>query len=157
MIRFFFGADSRRLSAAMCMAVSLFLCPSLVQAEESLVLATSSESSFDEMSAREIRRLYLGARIHRAQKPLDPVLNNTDQRMTEMFMQKVMFVSDVMYQRNILKAVIRGRMTRPKTFEVHEELVKAILSKPGCVTYMWASQVAQDSRLKVVTQLWQAK
>lgn len=154
MIRFFFRTDSRRLSAAMCMAISLFLCPSLAQADESLVLVTARESQFDEISAKEVRRLYLGARIHRAQKQLEPVLNNTDEHMTEMFMQKVMFISDAVYQRTILAAVIRGRMTRPKTFEAHEALVKAILAKPGCVTYMWASQAEQDSRLKVVARLW---
>ena len=122
--------------------------------ERVLVLVASSSSAIAALPQPEIRRLYLGAPVIRNGEALEPLRNLSDQSLQEVFLQRVVFMSERAYEHQILSKVFRVGGKRPATYYANEDLVEALSSSPNAVSYMWLDAAQTDWRVKVVTELW---
>ena len=74
--------------------------------------------------------------------------------MTEVFLQKIIFMSKRDYERQLVSRVFRTGGQRPAAYDNADELVEKLLGTPGSVSFMWATQLEQHEDLKSLGILW---
>jgi hypothetical protein len=135
----------------------IFLNSQIIQAltRQSLVLATSTESSLPALTVQEARKLFLGMQIQKAGAHPVPLLNISDPLIFEVFLQNVAFMSASVYENQSLSVVFRLGGKRPERFDDLKTLVAALQQNPGTVTFLWENQVRENEGIKTVNVLWQ--
>ncbi len=129
----------------------------LPAAELTLVLVAGEQSSISKISPAEVRRLYLGAPVVSGGRVLEPLRNETDSLLREVFMQQVLFMSTSAYERQILVRTHRTGAAPPPAYANARQLADALQTDPQAVTYMFRETALATSGIKIVTQLWQEK
>jgi hypothetical protein len=127
---------------------------SYAASERTLVLVASASSDLGTLSPPEIRRLYLGGAVVRNGQQLEPLRNLSDASLQEIFLQRVVYLSERAYERQIISAVFRLGGKRPVAYDDARELLAALRKSPSTVSYMWADMVPQNQGIAVVTELW---
>lgn len=122
---------------------------------ERLVLVTSSRSTLPALTPSEVRKLFLGRPVVKDGVRLEPLRNSTDPILQEVFLQKVVFMSGRAYERQLLSNVFREGGERPGDFNNTDQLLAALQSKTGSLTYMWENSAKSTPGVKVITELWQ--
>jgi hypothetical protein len=118
------------LSACMLLAMPI------VHAEEQrIVIVVSEESDITAISAKEVRRAYLGATIVLEGIEIKPLLNQTDKLAVEVFLQKVLFMSAEAYERQLVLRAFRGGSS-PKPYENRVDLLAALHNDKATITFM---------------------
>ena len=140
-------------------AIVLWLCLSSITGhpqtkDDSLVLVSSSSTELESLSHADVRKLFLGIPIIKDNIRLLPVLNTGDPLMTEIFLQKIIFMSKRDYERQLVSRVFRSGGQRPAEYDNADELVEKLISTPGSVSFMWATQLEQHKDLRSLGQLW---
>ena len=121
----------------------------------SVVLVASSGSSRpDTFSVSELRRLFLGIPVRRGGEMVTPLINASDKDIYQAFLQKVMFMSEANYQRQLVLRVFRRGGKRPQVYRDPRKLVQAMTVGPLGVTFMTREQVKQLQGVEVVQPLW---
>ena len=123
-------------------------------AEEQLVLIVSSESKIEQLDSLELRKLFLGLTVIQGGNRLRPVLNETDPRVKEIFLQNIVSMSDTTYDRNLLRLTLIQGQSQPTPYKDVALLLKAVAADPSTVSYAWSKDVAHDPRIKVLRILW---
>lgn len=122
--------------------------------QRSLLVVTSIDSSLTSISPKEVRKLFLGVPVSIEGIRLQPLRNITDREIQEVFLQKVMFMSERNYERRLLSFVFRHGGERPETFPTLPELVHALRKSSDTISYMWSDELANYKDLKSVGVLW---
>jgi len=122
--------------------------------QHTLILVSSQDSSIPALSPLDIRKLFLGVPIIRNGLILKPLRNATDPFLTEVFLQKVIFMSERSYDRELLSRVYRLGGKRPKIYSVNTELVNELRHIPGTLTYMWLDDIENTAGLKSLGVIW---
>ncbi len=117
------------------------------------VLVAGLGASLGELDNRDIRKLYLGYSLERNGLVLEPVINRTDPRLYEEFLQKVLFMSDGHYRRQVVSRVFRTGGRRPIEVESVEQLVQVLEEQPGRLSFLWSHRADPD-RMRVLGGLW---
>jgi len=139
------------LTACLC----LFSFNSLADSSQrALMLVCSQDSGISELTPIEIRKLFLGVPVMRNGEPLKPLRNATDPLITEVFLQKVIFMSEQSYERELLSRVYRLGGERPEIYSKNSELVNELREIPGTLTYMWSDEVEDTTGLKSLAVIW---
>lgn len=122
---------------------------------EELVLIVSADSKIEQLDSLEVRKLFLGLTVTHDGHRLRPVLNEADARVNEIFLQNVVSMSDITYDRRLLRLALQQGRTQPTAFKDTIQLIQAVAADPNAVSYAWATDVAHDSRVRIVRVLWQ--
>src|SRR5665647_535567 len=93
---------------AILLAASVLLTLMVYAEEQRIAIVASSHSGIKAISAKEVRRAYLGASIVLNGIEIKPLLNQTDKLVGEVFLQKVLFMSAEAYERLQLARAFRG-------------------------------------------------
>jgi hypothetical protein len=138
----------------------LCLCAASINGESQttqrrLLLVSSIESTTPSLSHKEVRKLYLGVPIVKNGIRLKPLRNASDKLMTEVFLQKIIFMSKRNYERQLVSRVFRLGGERPPAYSNIQELIHELQQSPQAVTYMWADQLALADNVKSIGILWQ--
>ncbi|MGA7750476.1 MAG: hypothetical protein WBQ69_01750 [Gallionella sp.] len=121
---------------AMLCAAFLLQALQVARAEEHhLVIVASADSSIKSMSIKEVRRVYLGAIIVVNGVEVKPLLNQSDKLVTEMFLQKVLFMSADAYERQSISRSFRGESS-PKAYNDLADLLAALKTNNMAITFM---------------------
>lgn len=120
--------------------------------EPALVLVANVHSPLESLSVAQVRKLYLGMPLLVGQQRIRPLRNNTNAVVQEIFMQKVMFMSTQAYERQILSRVFRMGGTRPAEYARVRDLVGALESDPGAVTYVLRAFAEMQPGLKIIEE-----
>jgi hypothetical protein len=123
-------------------------------ADDQLVLIVSADSKIEQLDSLEVRKLFLGLTVTHNGERLRPVLNEADARVKEVFLQNVVSMSDITYDRRLLRLALQQGRTQPTTYKDTALLLKAVASDPIAVSYAWARDVAHDSGVKILRVLW---
>ena len=123
--------------------------------DEELVLIVSADSKIEQLDSLEVRKLFLGLTVTHDGHRLRPVLNEADARVNEIFLQNVVSMSDITYDRRLLRLALQQGRTQPTAIKDTSLLIQAVGADPNAVSYAWASDVAHDSRVRIVRVLWQ--
>jgi hypothetical protein len=103
--------------------------------EQRIVVVANAGSGIQSMSAKEVRRAYLGASIVLNGVEVKPLLNQSDKLLTEMFLQKVLFMSADAFERQSISRAFRGGSS-PKVYTTLAELLAALRVDNAAITYM---------------------
>ena len=120
-----------------------------------LLLVCDTNSNLSYLSPTEIRKLFLNVPVIKNGVQLKPLRNVSDPLISDIFLQKVIFMSKRSYERKLLSRIFRyGGKNIPIYSEIHKLKAKLHLT-PEAVTYMWSDQVEQDNSLKSLGVLWE--
>lgn len=145
-----------RLLTAMLVSAALFIQAGVAdaaQGHKTLVLVSGSNMDIPPLTAEEVLFVFMDAPVVKNGVRLQPVLNESDQLLREVFLQKVMFMSWRHYQRRLVREAFSHGWPRPDVISDIPTLVQTLQSQPGTVTYMWES-TAKSLNVKVVQVLW---
>ena len=121
---------------AILFAACVLFAMAMVHADEQrIVIVTSAGSSIKAISAKEVRRAYLGATIVLDSVEIKPLLNRTDKLAGEVFLQKILFMSAEAYERQLLARAFRGE-SRPRAYENCTDLLAALQNDNATITFM---------------------
>jgi hypothetical protein len=123
-------------------------------ADEQLVLIVSADSKVEQLDSLEVRKLFLGLTVTHNDERLRPLLNETDPRIKEVFLQNVVSMSDITYDRRLLRLALQQGRTQPATYKDSSLLIKAVAADPIAVSYAWAKDVAHNPNVRIIRILW---
>ncbi|HWG69489.1 MAG TPA: hypothetical protein VN692_08750 [Steroidobacteraceae bacterium] len=140
--------------AATAVLVALLAAAAPVLAADELVLIVSADSKVEQLDSHEVRKLFLGLTVIHNGDRLRPVLNETDDRVKEIFLQNVVSMSETTYDRSVLRlALIQGQV-KPTAYKDIALLKKAVMADATAVSYAWEKDVVHDPRIKILRVLW---
>lgn len=122
--------------------------------DSSVVLVASPGFPPGTLGILELRRLFLGLPVYRGREELTPLINASDKVLYQAFLQKVMFMSEANYQRQLVMRVFRRGGKRPEVFRDPRKLARALRMAPLNITFMTREQVKQLKNVEVVQPLW---
>jgi hypothetical protein len=140
--------------AAAAVLISLLMASQRLLAAEQLVLIVSADSKVEQLDSLEVRKLFLGLTVTQHGDRLRPVLNESDSRVKEIFLQNVVSMSDTTYDRSVLRLTLIQGQAKPTVYRNLELLLKAVIADPTAVSYAWAKDVAQNPRIKLLRVIW---
>lgn len=135
---------------AIWLAIWALQAPLLAQAEQQrLAIVASADSNIKTLSAKEVRRAYLGASIVVDGVEIKPLRNLTQELGEEVFLQKVLFMSGEAYDRQLLARTFRGA-GRPKAYDNLLELLMALHSNDATITYMLYGTAVTTPGIRII-------
>jgi hypothetical protein len=140
--------------AATAVLLALLAAGAQVSAGEQLVLIVSADSRIAQLDSLEVRKLFLGLTVTQNGHRLRPVLNETGARVKEIFLQNIVSMSDITYDRSQLRLTLIQGQRQPTAYKDIALLLEAVAADPEAVSYAWTKDVAHDSRIRVLRVLW---
>ncbi len=122
---------------------------------QALVLVTANTTLMDKLSPTQFRKLFLNLPIISTGQALRPLLNTSDSFLYEIFLQKVVYMSERNYARMLISRTFRNGHPRPEKFSAQAKLVKALISTPASVSFMWRNAAEKEQQLRIVQKLWE--
>lgn len=119
-----------------------------------LVLVTDSATGVTSLSTSEVHKLFLGLPVEKAGHSLEAAINHSDPVLYEIFLQKIVYMSSISYERHLLSNVIQLGGQRPQVFNNIQSLISALKQKPGTVSVLWDSDLKTASDLTVIGEVW---
>lgn len=126
----------------------------LAAAGREVVLVVDAGSPVEHLDAIEVRTLFLQLPVHRSDRPLRPILNASDPQLKRVFLQHVVAMSQRAYDHRILGDVLQHGRSRPVELRTLDHVLAALYADQHAVSYVWAHQVANNPRIRVIRVLW---
>ncbi len=123
-------------------------------ADREVVLVVSAESSVLQLDPIEIQKLFLGFPVLRENHALHPVRNLSDDRLSDVFLQHIVAMSQSAYDRRILTQVLQQGRPRPAEVKTPAQVIEALASDRFAVSYMWLRDVPATPRMRILRVLW---
>ena len=138
------------LLALLCSAVVIL--PAF--ADETVVLIVSAESKVEQLDSLEVRKLFLGMTVTHNGDRLRPLLNESDPRLKDVFLQNIVSMTDMTYDRRILLLALQGGRSLPAVYTNSATLINSVAADPTAVSFAWAKDVQHDKRIRILRVLW---
>ncbi len=123
-------------------------------ANEKLVLIVSANSQIQQLDSLEVRKLFLGLTVTHGGNRLRPLLNESDPHMKDIFLQNIVSMSDITYDRHLLGMALKQGKSQPDSFKDSALLHAAVGADPNAVSFAWLKDVERNTHLKVLRILW---
>jgi hypothetical protein len=149
------GRSVKRIAAQWLL--TLLCCIAVVSpsaADEALVLIVSADSKVEQLDSLEVRKLFLGMTVTHNGDRLRPLLNEADSRLKDVFLQNIVSMTDMTYDRRLLRLALQGGRSLPAVYSNTIVLLNAVAADPVAVSFAWARDVRRDKRVKVLRVLW---
>lgn len=144
------------ITSFFCVGCLCVVSTSAVAAEARyLVLVYGALSHVPQLTPNEVRKLFLGVVLIKDGQRIEPLLNTTDPLLHEVFLQKIIFMSGDNYQRQLTARIASTGDPRPQAYTDRWQLISALRSRHGAVSFMWNKDVRAQMGLKVIQELWQ--
>jgi hypothetical protein len=131
---------------------ALLATPMAYAEEQRIAIVVNAESGITTISSKQVRRAYLGASIVLNGTEIKPLLNQTDQLATEVFLQKIMFMSAEAYERQLISRSFQGGI-RPRAYENLAVLLTALHSDNAAITFMPYETAINTSGIRIIGNL----
>ena len=131
--------------------VLLFSTSAFPQAKR-LVLVTGAQSTIPELTLNQVRRIYLGHALRGT--AITPLSNQSDDLLFEVFLQKVIFLSERDYEKRLITRTFQTGDRRPSIHLKERDLLHSLERQSGSVTFMWEETASRHPQLRVVKVLW---
>lgn len=93
--------------------------------------------------------------MEKAGHSLEAAINRSDPFLYEIFLQKIVYMSSISYERHLLANIIQIGGQRPQTFDNTRALISDLKHKPGTVSVLWDTDIKTASDLTVLGEVWQ--
>lgn len=137
---------------SLCLLVSTNVIAGKTQ--RSLSLVTGPNANIEGLTPVEVRKLFLGIPVIKNGKKLNVIRNESDPLLREVFLQKIIFMSERNYERYLLSRIVHRGGKKPEIYLDNSELVKKIQESSHAVTYMWSEQIESSSDITEILILW---
>ncbi len=117
--------------------------------EQRITIVASTGSGIKAISAKEVRRAYLGATIVLDGVEIKPLRNQTDKLAAEVFLQKVLFMSAEAYERQLLARAFRGG-SYPKAYDNLIDLLAALQKDHSTITFMLYETAIKTPGVRII-------
>jgi hypothetical protein len=144
---------SRFLNAIALGLVLLLPSVATLAATSSMVLVASRNSPLTTLSARDIRRSFLGSPIQSEGATIVPLRNLTAAIVYEDFLQHVLFMTETNYQRFLRNINYRDGTRVPDSVTVPALLLSRLSSNPLAITFMSREEAEKQPTLKILAEL----
>jgi len=118
------------------------------------VLVAATGTPMKKFSNKELRRLYLGYPVTNGKQRFEPLVNQSNEIIYQVFLQKVMFMSEQSYNRKLVTRVFRHGGERPLSFQKRGSLISALKVNSSAITFMMPDVAAGIEGIQVVQLLW---
>jgi hypothetical protein len=142
-------ASVKNIIAILLAACVLSATPMVHAEEQRIAIVASAGSGIKVISAKRVRRAYLGASIVLDGVEIKPLLNQTDKFAEEVFLQKVLFMSAEAYERQLLARAFRGG-SRPKAYENLTDLLAALHNDNATITFMLYETAINTPGIRII-------
>jgi hypothetical protein len=139
---------------ATAVLLTLLTAATPASAGEQLVLIVSAASRIEQLDSLEVRKLFLGLTVTHNGNRLRPVLNESDDRVKQIFLQNIVSMSDITYDRRLLRLSLIQGQTQPTAYKNITQLINSVAADPSAVSYAWAEDVAHETRIRILRVLW---
>src|SRR6202165_6114179 len=111
------GRSVKRIAATWLLAALVGVAVTMpAAADETLVLIVSADSKRDQPDSLEVRKLFLGMTVTHNGDRLRPLLNEAEPRLKDVFLQNVVSMADMTYDRRLLPLALQGGRSLPVTY-----------------------------------------
>lgn len=145
------------LGALLILSLNASGARGLAAEERQLVLVSAVSSKITPLSPIDVRRLFLGLPIIQNNARVEAVHNASDPLLTEVFLQKIIFMSAQNYERQLMERVFRSGGHRPIRHTDADKLIATLQDTPSALSYMWLNKAEKIPGIKVVQELWQGQ
>ena len=146
--------DPVKRIAAQVFLVLLLSAAAPALAGEELVLIVAADSNVKQLDSSSVRKLFLGLTVQRGGERLRPLLNESDTRLKEVFLQNIVSMSDSTYDRHVLQLSLEQGRKQPKVYQSNAQLINSVAADPTAVSYVWLRDVESDKRVRILRTLW---
>jgi hypothetical protein len=145
-----------KYNAAKCLLALLFSVAAILpaSADESLVLIVSADSKVEQLDSLQVRKLFLGMTVTHNGDRLRPLLNEAEPRLKEVFLQNIVSMTDMTYDRRTLRLALQGGRSLPVVYSDKVMLINSVAADPTAVSFTWAKDVQHDNRIRILRVLW---
>jgi hypothetical protein len=141
------------MGAILFAAYTLFAAAAVAHADEQrIAIIAGAGSSIKAITAKEVRRAYLGASIVLDGVEIKPLRNQTDKLAGEVFLQKALFMSAEAYERQLLARAFSGG-SRPKAYDNLADLLDALRNDNATITFMLYETAVNTPGIRIVGNL----
>jgi len=138
---------------AILFAVCVLLSTPMSRAEEQrIAIVVNADSGIKAISAKQVRRAYLGASIVLNGIEVRPLLNQSDQLAVEVFLQRILFMSAEAYERQLIAHSFQGGI-RPKAYEDMTDLLTALHDDNAAITFMLYDTAIKTTGIRIIGKL----
>jgi len=118
------------------------------------VLVASEDSQVQKVSIIEVRKIFIGLPASESSKIHQPVINNSDKQVYQIFLRKVLRMTDKGYKRKLIKRIFRQGSEKIKSLNKKDKLVQYLRDNPNDVSFMLKENAEKIKGIKVIQQLW---
>jgi hypothetical protein len=149
------GRSVNKIAATWLLAALISVAVTMpASADETLVLIVGAASKVDQLDSLEVRKLFLGMTVTHNGDRLRPLLNEAEPRLKDVFLQNIVSMTDMTYDRRLLRLALQGGRALPAIYADTVTLIDAVATDPTAVSFAWAKDVQQDKRIRVLRVLW---
>ena len=124
------------------------------ESSEQVALIAARGSGIEEMSIRDVRRLYLGLKSVDSVSVKKPVLNVRSKALYDDFLKNTMHMTEGSYKRKLVKRLFRqGGETIPEMSSL-KELNVHLLENIGDISFIEVSSLLSMDDIEVIQILW---
>src|SRR5262245_46099314 len=126
----------------------------LHSADRQVVLVVSAAGPVQQLEPIEVQKLFLGLPVVRDNHPLRPVRNQSDDQLSNVFLQYVVAMSQSAYDRRILTQVLQQGRPRPLELRTSAQVLEMLAADRFAVSYLWLRDVPANPRMRILRVLW---
>ncbi len=152
-----FGWHGKKSQHFFVLVFSVFLLTgaSSVNSEDlRLFLVTKNENTPPALSKNELRSLFLGIPVYRNNNKLEPLINKSDERCYQTFLQSVLGMSNKRYERVQASMLDQAEMTVPPVYTDLDKLMFDLKKKNSAISFVFLEKELADDSLNVVQEIW---
>ena len=137
----------------------LSLAPGLAAAQDgrAVVLVTGAECPVQELSALDVRKIYMSIAVSYQGIPIRGFRLNNDEFLDRIFYQYVVAMTRKSYERRLLSMILKHGTPEPRQFDSAEQVARAIAESTCGIGDMWRSEAERFDRLRTVKLIWRGE
>lgn len=118
------------------------------------VLVTSKESTISRVDRKDLRRIFLGIKPPQSLNINRPVINLSNKETYQLFLKKILFMTEGGYKRKLIKRVFRQGADEIQSISSASKLEEHLRSNPNDISFMSEEEAKQHPDLKIIQALW---
>ncbi len=135
-------------------SILFLICMSGSVHARELVLIGPESLAKAHFNKTELRRLFLGFMIYKNGEVVNAFRNDSSEKMDNVFMQHVMFMSRKNYERRLLSLKFKKGNRDIKALDTTGEVLSIISRNKYSVSYAWSDEIADKEGIHVLQVLW---
>ncbi|VAW60014.1 hypothetical protein MNBD_GAMMA08-2971 [hydrothermal vent metagenome] len=149
----------RYKSAILLIIINLMIAPVYAHnsSHPTLVLVSSTHSSIEQLKPSLVRKIFLNFHTSFNNQHLTPLINSSNELLYEIFLQKVVYMSERNYDRYLIAKTFRSGIPRPEKFSNTKKLITALQSISGSVSVMWKKNAIDEKNIRIIQVLWEER